>query len=95
MSPISLDSIIHEVKSYGLKDPEVLEGRKFANKEDLLKTLYPGRSPVLSADADRYLDELLGGAAARASLARRLEYRGVSPSLGDALWSAQQTRRKA
>ena len=95
MSPITKDSLIREVKGYGLEDPEVLEVMKFTGKDDFLKAVYPGRSPVLAADADLYLDDLLGEAAARASLARRLEYRGVSPGLGDALWAAQQTRRKA
>ena len=84
MSPIGKDSLKKELSGYGLEDPEVLEVLKFSCKEDLLKAVYPGRSPVLTADAELYLDDLLGGAAARASLARRLECRGVSPGLSDA-----------
>jgi hypothetical protein len=90
-----MDSLIKEVKGYGLEDPEVLEVMKFTGKDDFLKAVYPGRSPVLAADAEDYIDDLLGGAAARACLARRLEHRGVSPGLSDAVWAARQSRRKA
>ena len=95
MSTVSRNSLVKEIKGYGLDDPEVLEVLNFKNREDFLEALYPGRSSVLAADAELYLDDLLGGAAARASLARRLECRGVSPGLSDSLWAAQQTRRKA
>ena len=83
------------VAKQGLDDPELLEVLGFGCAAELFEALYPGRSHAMEADAEQYLEGLLAGAAARASLARRVEYRGVSPALGDALWSAQQSRRKA
>ena len=95
MGSITMASLIAELKGYGLDDPEVFEVMNFLDVGDILEALYPGRRVTLAADAERHLVVLMEGAAAKASLARRLEYRGVSPALGDALWAARQTRRKA
>ena len=95
MSVTSLNMLKLDVLRFGLDDPGLLEVLNFVDKFELFEALYPGRAYALTADAEQYLDDLLGQAAAKACLARRLEYRGVSPALGDALWAAQQVRRKA
>ena len=95
MSVTSLNMLKLDVLRFGLDDPGLLEVLNFVDKLELFEALYPGRAYALTADAEQYLDDLLGQAAAKACLARRLEYRGVSPALGDALWAAQQVRRKA
>ena len=95
MGSITMASVIAEIKSYGLDAPEVLEVMHFADVGDILKALYPDRSVVLSADAIAYLDRLLLEVSARARLARRLEERGITPSLGDTLWAAGCRRRRA
>jgi hypothetical protein len=95
MSSLDVLTLKKDIQRYGLEDPELFEVMNFKSREDVLEALYPGRSHALAADAELFLDGVLKGAAAKASMARRLEYRGVSPALGDALWSAQQSRRKA
>ena len=95
MSSISLTSLMKDIRRYGFEDPEILEVMNFKDIQDLLEAMYPGRPVTLAADAEQYLGCLLSGAAAKASLARRLECRGVSPGLSDALWAAQETRRRA
>ncbi len=61
----------------------------------MLKAIFPGRHVALTLDAEKYLADLLNGAASRANLARLLECRGVSCGLSDALWAVQGARRRA
>jgi hypothetical protein len=92
---MDVNLIKQDIAKQGLDDPVLLEVLGFGCAAELFEALYPGRSHALESDAEQYLEGLLAGAAAKASLARRLEYRGVSPALGDALWSAERSRRKA
>ena len=93
---VNKDALITLLLGYGMMDPEVFSAMGFTDAEDLLRALYPGSSTVsLSADAIQFLDVFVGEAAARATLARRLDERGITPSLGDALWATGVRRRKA
>ena len=83
------------VKGYGLDDPELVETLRFKDVREMLEAFFPGHQVALTLDAEQYLEDLLNGAASRASLARRLECRGVSCGLSDALWAVQDARRRA
>ena len=90
-----LMAIQQVVKGYGLDDPQLVEVLKFKNVGEMLDALLPGRRVALTLDAGHYLEDLIKEAAARANLARRLEFQGVSCGLSDALWAAQEAHRKA
>ena len=51
MSSVTKDSLITLLTGYGMLDPEVFAAMRFSDAGDLLQALYPGLSPVLSADA--------------------------------------------
>ena len=78
----------------GLSDPEIFEAMRFESVDDLLGVLSPEGKVDLTTEAGGYLEDQLKGASPRASLARRLESRGLSGGLGDALWAAQAARRR-
>ena len=60
MSVTSLNMLKLDVLRFGLDDPGLLEVLNFVDKFELFEALYPGRAYALTADAEQYLDDLLG-----------------------------------
>jgi hypothetical protein len=65
----------------------------FVDVDALVAAVFPGRMVLLATVARDYLEDQLAGSSSRADLARRLEDRGLSGGLGDALWAAETARQ--
>jgi hypothetical protein len=82
------------LRDLGLHDPEILDVMNFVDVNDLVAAVFSGRTVLLATAARDYLDDQLAGSSSRASLARRLEGRGLSGGLGDALWVAETAHQR-
>ena len=93
-SLIDVDEITKVLRSLGLHDPGVLDAMRFKDADDLVAAVFQGRIVLLATAARDYIDDQLLGSSSRASLARRLEGRGLSGGLGDALWAAETAHHR-
>ena len=82
---VSLVEIKRLMLELGLHHPEILDVMNFGGVDELMTAVLPERTVELATAARTYLEDQLGSATSRALLARRLEGRGLSGGLGDAL----------
>ena len=78
MLAMDLRAVLQDMAAAGLSDVQVLAAVKFADSQDFLVSLYPGKKVEVPAEVHEYIDKLLESAPARARLALQVELTHLS-----------------
>jgi len=91
---VTISEIKQKIEELGIGDAEVFEAMRFKDGDELVRALFPLRTPTLAFDTKEFVEDLIEKAGERADLARRVADDGLPGSLSDSLWLSRAAKKR-